>query len=260
MMTTDATADDWTIEPVCLGEFPILERSAFTYMRGYGEKFSAPAIGFVLKSRWGTVLLDTGPGDPAKNDGLHSSWTRSPEQEVVTALRSVGVEADELDWVILSHLHYDHCSNLELFPQAKFVVQAEELRAAVDPIRPQRGMYEFGFPGVNPPWATVTSQLHTVRGDTQLFPGLQLMLLPGHTPGLQGVLVQTAGGPHLIAVDLVSVLDNWGAGGPDDWVAPGIHVDLAACERSFERIRDTGARVIATHDWRTFDHSLYPAA
>lgn len=248
----------WTIEPLCLGEFPVLERSAFTYGRGYGEKFSAPSIGFVLRSGDTTVLLDTGPGDPEQNGGLHSEWKRSPEQEVPAALASVGVDVEQLEWVILSHLHYDHSSDLEQFPNATFVVQAEELRSAVDPIRPQRGMYEFGFPGVVAPWMSVTSQIMAVRGEKTLFPGLDLIPLPGHTPGLQGVLVQTSAGPYMIAVDLISVVDNWGLGGPDDWVAPGIHVDLAACERSFERIRDTGAAVLASHDWRTFDHPRYP--
>jgi N-acyl homoserine lactone hydrolase len=248
----------WTIEPVCFGEFPALERSAFTYMRGFGEKFSAPSIGFVLKSELATVLVDTGPGDQSGDRGLHSPWTQSPEQQIEAALRSVGVEASELEHVVLSHLHYDHSSNLHLFPRARFIVQAEELRTAVDPIRPQKGMYEFGYEGFLPSWMEASPQLELVRGDVTLFPGLDLMLLPGHTPGLQGVRVRTAAGPHIIAVDLVSVQDNWGLGGPDDWVAPGIHVDLAACERSFERIQAERGRVLASHDWRTFDHPVYP--
>lgn len=248
----------WTIQPVCLGEFPTLERSAFTYMRDFGTKFSAPSIGFVLKSDVGTVLVDTGPGDQSGDRGLHSPWTRTPEQEPATALRAVGVDPDELEWVVLSHLHYDHSSNLDLFPAAKFVVQVEELKAAVDPIRPQKPVYEFGYEGFLPPWMHVSHRLHVVRGDTELLPGLELMHLPGHTPGMQAVRVRTTAGDYVLASDLVSVEDNWGAGGPDDWVAPGIHVDLAACERSFERIRATGARVLASHDWRTFDHPVYP--
>ncbi|MGP3536054.1 MBL fold metallo-hydrolase [Microbacterium sp. RD1] len=115
----------WTIEPVCFGEFPALEQSAFTYMRGFGEKFSAPSIGFVLKSDVATVLVDTGPGDQSGDRGLHSPWTQSTDQRIETALRSVGVEASDLEHVVLSHLHYDHCSNLSLFPRATFVVQAE---------------------------------------------------------------------------------------------------------------------------------------
>ena len=249
----------WTIEPVCFGEFPILEQSAFTYMRGFGEKFSAPSIGFVLRSKLGTVLLDTGPGSQSGDLGLHSPYTQTREQEIAPALGAIGVEADELEWVVLSHLHYDHSSNLDLFPNATFIVQAAEVREAVDPIRPQRGIYEFGYEGLVPPWMSVTSRLRLVRGDTRLFPGLDLPLLPGHTPGTQGVLVRTEAGPYIIAVDLISVLDNWGAGGPDDWVSPGIHVDLRECERSFERIRATGATVLASHDWRTFDQPKYPA-
>lgn len=265
-MTPDPTAPlgtyahvDWEIRPLCLGEFPILERSAFAYQHGYGEKFSAPSIGFLLTSEVGAVLVDTGPGAQADGLGLHSPWKRRPEHDPATALRAAGVDPAQLEWVVLSHLHYDHASNLDAFPRATFVVQADELHAAVDPIRPQRAIYEFGYPGVQPPWMTVTDRLLTVRGDRDLLPGLSLLLLPGHTPGMQGVLVRTRAGDHLLASDLVSLQENWGSGGPDDWIAPGIHVDLSACERSFARIRDTGATVLPSHDWRTLDQPVHPA-
>src|SRR5690606_23593554 len=97
----------------------------------------------------------------------------------------VGLKPEDFDLVVLTHLHYDHAYNLELFTNAKFVVQAEELRNAVDPVRSQAGMYEFGLEGVTPPWAKVTHQLEVIRGDKTIAPGVDILFLPGHTSGMQ---------------------------------------------------------------------------
>lgn len=256
--TTDASAD-WTIQPLCFAEFTAAERSTFTYFRDPGTKHRAPAIGFLLRNGDRSILVDTGPGDPASNTGLHTNWVRSPDQRPAAAVAAAGVDPETIETVILTHLHYDHAYNLEDFPAARFIVQAEELRAAVDPVLPQRTVYEFGQEGLIPPWMTLTHRLSVVRGDREIFPGVRVIALPGHTPGMQGVIVDTVAGPHVLAGDLVSTYENWGAGCPDDWIMPGIHTDVYACERSYERIADIGGVVIPSHDWAVFDTPIYPA-
>ena len=51
----------WTLRPLCFGEFPEFEKSVFTYMRNAGEKIRAPIIGWLLQSAKETILVDTGP-------------------------------------------------------------------------------------------------------------------------------------------------------------------------------------------------------
>jgi N-acyl homoserine lactone hydrolase len=248
----------WTIKPLCFGEFPHMEKSGFTYYRNQGVKISSPAIGFLLLSGERAVLVDTGPGDPdTEHHSSHTAFTRTAEQVPSAAVTAAGVRPEDLETVVLTHLHYDHSYNLGLFPNASFVVQAEELRAAVDPIAAQRSTYEFGLSGLIPPWMRLTDRLTIVRGDTELLPGIRLLHLPGHTPGMQAVLVETTEGPHLIASDLISLYDNLGSG-PHDAVMPGIHTDLAACERSIERVFSLGATVLPSHDWRVLRHQSYP--
>jgi len=247
----------WTIQPLAFGEFPTVEKSGYTYSRGQGEKISSPAISFLLRSGEEKILVDTGPVEPTQeHHPSHTPLRRAANQAPSSALAEIGLSPEDFDTVVLTHLHYDHSQNLELFSNASFILQAEELRAAVDPVRAQRSMYEFALPDFVPSWMKVTSRIRTVRGDHQLRPGLTLLHLPGHTPGMQGLLVQTAKGRYVLSGDLVSSYDNLGDG-PDDWVVPGIHTDVYACERSMERILSADAEIIPSHDWRVFDTAVY---
>jgi N-acyl homoserine lactone hydrolase len=250
---------NWTIEPLAFGEFPLSDKSSFTYLRNGGQQISLVAISFLLRCGDKKILVDTGPA--ANEEEHHPSHTvlrRKTNQGPITALAEVGLKPDDFDLVILTHLHYDHSYNLELFSHAKFIIQAEELRAAVSPVRSQASMYEFGMSGVVPPWMRVTSQFTIVRGDTEVAPGVEVLLLPGHTPGMQGVRVKTSEGYFVLASDLVSIYDNLGTG-DDDWIVPGIHVDVALSERSIERIRAMDATILPSHDWRVVEHGVFGA-
>jgi len=255
---TSVTTTNWTIEPLCFGEFPTVEKSGFTFFRDQGTKISSAAISFLLRSGELKVLVDTGPVDPTEeHHPSHTPLRRTDEQTPQAALAAAGLAPEDLDLIVLTHLHYDHAHNLEAFPSATYVVQAEEARAAADPISAQKSMYEFAIPGVIPPWMRVTDRLRYVHGDTQLLPGLRLLHLPGHTPGMQGVLIDTAAGQYVLASDLVSLYENLGTDSAP-WSVPGIHTDVYACERSLERLRALDATILPSHDWKVLEHKIYP--
>jgi glyoxylase-like metal-dependent hydrolase (beta-lactamase superfamily II) len=107
-------------------------------------------------------------------------------------LRSLGIAPEDVSVVINTHLHWDHCCGNSLFPGARFIVQKKEIEHAENPIPSQYSQYEAFQLGLTPPWVSTGGQFETVDGDCELFPGLRLLLLPGHTPGFQGVRVDTA--------------------------------------------------------------------
>ncbi|MDR1212606.1 MAG: N-acyl homoserine lactonase family protein [Propionibacteriaceae bacterium] len=248
----------WTIEPMAFGEFPEVELSGYTYAKNQGVKRASPALSFLLRSGDRAILVDTGPAqrDPDHHPS-HVKLRRGPTVGLEASLGRLGLVAADIDTVVITHLHYDHACNLDRFPQARVYIQAEELRAAVDPIAHQRAMYEFGLADFVPSWMTVTAQIERLRGDFELAPGVRLLLLPGHTPGMQSVLVQTEAGPYLLASDIISSYDNLDDG-VSGWSYPGIHTDLVACERSLERIHRLGAVILPSHDWRVMDQPSYP--
>ena len=69
--------------------------------------------------------------------------------------------------------------------------------------------YESAAAGLTPSWLKCLERIQTVRGEHQVEPGISLVPLPGHTMGMQGVLVELASGPCLIASDLCPLLENW---------------------------------------------------
>jgi N-acyl homoserine lactone hydrolase len=247
----------WTIRPLSFGEFPALEKSKFTYDRNAGQKIVAPCLGWLLQSGDEAILVDTGPSAPEVAADWHSPIARTPEQVPDAALRAVGVPPEKLKLVILSHLHWDHCYNLECFPEARFLVQADELRAAVDPIPTQRAIYEVGLPGLLPPWMAVFDRLELLRGDVEVAPGISVVVLPGHTPGLQGVVVETAAGRYLLPSDAVPLVENLGLDGKGV-VPPGLHIDVAACLRSMERMRTVADVILPSHDVKVLQNLIYP--
>ena len=66
---------------------------------------------------------------------MQSLSRNRPEQEMVLAqLAKAGVKPEEIDIVVLTHLHWDHVGDVDKFPNAEFIVSQEELRFALDPI------------------------------------------------------------------------------------------------------------------------------
>jgi N-acyl homoserine lactone hydrolase len=250
-------ARHWTIRPLCFGEFPAFDKAVLTYNRSFGEKIAAPITGWLLQSGDDAILVDTGPSAPDVARQWHPGIRQEPRQRPVNVLRALGLAPESLQLVVLSHLHWDHCYNLESFPNARFLVQAEELRAAVDPIATQRVTYEVGIPGLRPPWLAAFDRLTVLRGDQDIASGVRALLLPGHTPGLQGVLVETASGRHLIASDSAPLAANV-EGEAGDPIPPGIHIDVASCLRSLERMRREADVILPSHDPAVFDHTVYP--
>ncbi|WP_338450639.1 N-acyl homoserine lactonase family protein [Niallia oryzisoli] len=247
------------IIPLCVGVFPKFEVSSFLYGRHQGKKEDFPCIMFVIKAGTHTIVVDTGPYDEEKATKLHVPLKRPQEMEPVQALKSIGVDSDEVDLVILSHLHWDHCGNCKMFKNATFLVQKDELQYAVAPNPVQQTQYDLGFEGVQPSWMEVLDQIQTVDGDVDdVVKGVHLVKLPGHTPGLMGVAVETQKGVHVIASDCIPLNVNWLGDAKQKHIPNGIHINLEDFQYSFEKLERIANVVLASHDFETLKHKQYP--
>ncbi|MGA7985474.1 MAG: N-acyl homoserine lactonase family protein [Burkholderiales bacterium] len=118
-------------------------------------------------------------------------------------LRMLGVEASVVSDVVITHLHYDHVGNFDLFPVASFHLQDDELSYATG-----RHMCHPVFGGafdvedvVGMVRNVYHGRVHFHTGDAQLFPGVSVHLIGGHTKGLQVVRVATRRGWLVLASD-----------------------------------------------------------
>jgi len=245
----------YTIKPLYYGRFPAYEKSVCLMMNGAGQKIDNPSIGFLIQGNGKNILVDTGPGSQSKMQPLHPLIVIDfPEDNVVKALDKVGLKPEDIDAVIWTHLHWDHCWNAELFRKdINFYVQASELDYAIHPLPMHGNVYESPACGMTPPWVQVLDRIKCVDGDVEFMDGIQLLLTPGHTPGGQSVLVNTTKGPYCIAGDTVMLYENW-----DRHIYSTAHVNLLDFEASMQKLAKLNAFILPGHDYKVFDHEVYP--
>lgn len=198
------------------------------------------------------ILLDTGfNAAAARKRGRE--FLRCPTE----GLRRLGVAPEDIETVVISHLHYDHAGNLDLFPNAEFILQDAEMRHATG--RHMRHGYLRAPFELSDVLAMVThnfaGRVRFVDGDKALEPGIGLYHLPGHSLGLQAMTVETARGRLCLAADALHFFDNLRLGSP---FAVSMHLGKAldAQERALELAGDWD-RLIPGHD--PVIGTLYPA-
>lgn len=250
--------EQYTIIPLKVGEFKGIERSNLTYMFNQGEKMAAPIIMYLVKGGDKLVLVDTGPSDEEWAAKYHHGMLQPEEMKPAVALKNIGVDPEDIEIVVNTHLHWDHSFNNHLFPKAKIYVQRKEMQYAVSPLPPHYVYYESHQMGMKPKWLDSIRRIQAVDGDTDLVPGIRLVTIPGHTPGMQGVLVNTVKGRGLIASDCCGLFENWTGQGFHKHIPSGIHYSLPEYYETFEKMDKICDFVLPGHDPRVFEHKEYP--
>ena len=257
---------NYTIRPIKVGSISYY-RGAFTSnQEKYKEREEFPVLIFLIEGNGRKILVDTGSGDPAL-ESMKVSYhgpgiTRKPEEAPDEALRLLGIQPEEIDTVIMTHLHWDHCYNNHLFPQADFYVQKKELFDAVCPLPKFKTTYETFYTGVVPPWARQATKWKVIDGDYDLCEGIKLLLITGHSLGLQGVLVDTEKGQYFLPSDAVPLYDCIARLAEGEYAMSGLCADIVGFYNTFDRMRDMqvnhGVKILASHDFITLEHSIYP--
>lgn len=247
MTTREDRADGsaWKVWALLAGRSK-MDRSLATYLDGMGQELVIPHTMFVVRGP-SIVLVDTSfESADVVRDGYPQEISRTDAEEPLALLATIGVRPEDVDAIVCTHLHYDHCGSNRLFPQARVWVQRRELEYAQRPtaVIMER---EFFAPsgGFRPPYDI--AQFEVIDGDREIGAGLRLVALPGHTPGLQGVIVRTASGRLGILGDHVMLRENW-----DDEVPVGLHTDLDAWYRSTRKAKALVDAVAPSHDLRLF--------
>jgi glyoxylase-like metal-dependent hydrolase (beta-lactamase superfamily II) len=206
-----------------------------------------PIICWLIEMNGAKIIVDTGSNGPNDTAEYHKPLSRTKQQELPFLLDLLGVHPGDVDLVILTHLHWDHCHNNHLFLNAEFLVQRTELRYAIAPLPLHAHAYDLA--------PIVNTKYKVINGDKQLANGISVVCTPGHTPGFQSVLVE---GPHrrvLIASDTIPLFENWCEKPPRP---SGVFDDLEQYYSTFEKIHSLNTDlVLPGHDIKVFDHKEY---
>lgn len=248
----------YKIYPLKLGEFQQHEKSTLLYLMYAGEKVISPIIAYLIKGEGINILVDTGCSDPEWAKKYHHPIVQTEDMKILNALKKHDVTLDNITCLINTHLHWDHCWNNDLFRGKKIYVQKKELDFAKNPIPMQYAYYETEHIGLIPPYKKTMEQYEIVDGDVNLFDGIDLVTIPGHTPGFQGVLVNTESGKYLIASDCLGTFENWEGNKVHRHIPSAIHVDLNECYETYEKIEIICDYILPGHDSKVFNEDVYP--
>jgi len=179
------------------------------------EMTPVPVSGYLVTLDDGKrLLIDTGMSrDHIGNPYLTYGGTEiqdaivpdmDPADDIVARLAEAGLTPEDIDYVINTHLHFDHAGNNFLFTRATFFVQREQ--------------YEFadGHPSFpNQYWNLPGLKYELVEGRREVLPGVEVLPTPGHVPGHQSVILTLPEtGTVILSGDAVHIaksyeLDNW---------------------------------------------------
>lgn len=196
-----------------------LDKSTILQAREIGTDYTAACCCFLIDHPEGNVLFDTGihPTLAADPQSYESGYAPSvakaidmgPDQDVLSHLDRLGYAPADVDYLVLSHLHFDHAGLVSAFEDSTVVVVREELRYAFWPEPMQLPYYlleEFQCLRTFAFDVTVITEPLDIFGDGTI----RAIPTPGHTPGHQVLRVELADhGPLYLAGDLAHIREAY---------------------------------------------------
>ena len=213
----------------------------FTYRYNNGTRIDLPIFCWYIEGGSQRVLVDTGA------NAIHMRKYRNFEAQDINlfedALLKVGLQPEDIDVVIQTHLMLDHCANTRKCSNATVVVQQAELEFALSPhpILAPTYIREL-FMGL---------KFQLVSGYCEILPGIELIPVPGHSPGCQAVSVNTVKGRAIIS-GMCTLAENFepppGVREFMPVIPPGIHLDAVEAFNGALRIKGMADIVIPCHE------------
>jgi len=166
--------------------------------------------------------------------------TQAPGEDTPGILKRAGIKGQDVDYIFLTHCHYDHCSNLALFPNARVVIPAYAWDAWYK--TPEKAIYlHAGF----------LAELETLQAEGRLLlqdsgvvmPGIGVQWVGGHSICSQFVAVHTHSGIVLFTGDTVQMYANL-----EHDAVIGIYDSVDQCKRAMQLAREVGDVIIPGHD------------
>jgi len=212
----------------------------------YGEPDAPMTMDYffwVLRSPDETILVDTG-----WNPEVAARRGRELHISPAEAMERLGVRADTVSRLVLTHLHWDHTGNLDRFPDAQLVVQERELDFWGSPMghRLQFAAHAERSDIEHVLQADREGRVQRLRGDADLAPGIEARLVGGHSAGQTILLVETGSGPVVLASDAIHYYEEM----ERDWPC-SLLVDVAETYAGYDLLRELeaeGRAIVAGHD------------
>jgi len=234
---------EYVIHPIPVIVFET-DMPKMTHLQNYGQKVDMAVYVWYLEGGSKKVCVDAGGTvEILEYRGFPGG---KKIQTLEEGLGKWGVKPEDIDIVILTHLHHDHIALAPEYKNARFIVQKAELEEA-----PKWNAHPI-FKGAFPDDMINAVKMETVEGDVTIVDGIDVLLTPGHTAGTQSVVVNTRKGKAIIA-GACTVLANCE---PSEAlrkkgmsvIAPAIHLSAVDAYDNLARIKEMADIILPCHE------------
>jgi len=226
----------------------VFDKSMMTYQHGYGESYTIPIYCWYLEGGDKKILVDTGEMNPIRSEDREKA-IGGKIYTFEEGLARRGLKPEDIDIVIHTHLHNDHCENDYKCVNAEFYVHEKEMER-IHNFHPLDFRYlEDYIEDVEE-----NGQIRMVSGDQEIVSGIQVMHTPAHTDGGLTILIDTARGKAAITGFCV-IDENFNP--PKEIKAmemevipPGTHVNVYEAYDILLRVREQADILLPLHEPR----------
>ena len=230
------------------GTIDVSDISLFSPGVNQGKKKKLINSCYLVVHPRGTLAWDTGFGDElaAAPEGkkVSDAFHVYLKQPLAAQMKAAGYAPENVNYLGLSHMHFDHIGNVGLFPKSTLLMQVEEYQSAFGPDAAKSGNDPKNYPslGANPKEELKGD--HDVFGDGSVIVKRAL----GHTPGHQMLYVKLKKtGNVLLSGDLAHFTSNW-----QNRRVPSFNHDKPASVKAMEDtakfLKDNKAKLWIQHD------------
>lgn len=233
-----------SVQALCNGSWLAPGTVIFMHPHGRHEPVDIVQNFFLVRGAGEVTLVDTGVDDLRSFLRPEDRLRFEPSRPTSDLLAGEGLSPEDVDTLILTHLHFDHYLEARQFSRARIVVNRREFQWAMSPDN-RRAMPRSGFPREVFAWLVdeAWDRLELVEGECDVLPGIRVIETGGHSPGHQIVVVDTASGPVVIPGDEIYLYANL-----EEDIPIGYYHDFDRLSRAMDLLLELGGHLLPAHD------------
>ncbi len=221
----------------------------FQFMKDFQSMREVNCYFWIIRSEDLTILVDTGMGGIYNNPfpelacQHESSFIVADGEDTISQLQRFHLNSEDIDIIIISHLHYDHIANLPLFNNGvtKIIINKKGWEFANHETHPT--LNPFPIMLIDFVKNEMKDQLYLCKDEEEVAPGISVIWTGGHTMCSQAVKIETSQGIVILTGDVAYVYDNIESNHPI-----GLAFNLYEAVHAINRLKTMGDILLPGHD------------